>query len=144
MMATYILDTNILRELYVPTPNEKFKHWFTRQEQESFHITTFNIAEIRYGVEKLPPGKKRHDIEIWLNNILLPNFNGRILTFDIKSAQAWGVMTAHNTKTGRPRPHMDSLLASIAIAHDMILVTRNIKDFSGLDIELINPFGDPK
>jgi predicted nucleic acid-binding protein len=143
-MVAYILDTNILREMYVSNPNEKFKSWFTKQDKEDFHITTFNVAEIRYGIEKLPQSKKRQDIESWLDDILLPNFNGRILTFDLKSAQAWGVMAAQNTKTGRPRPHMDSLLASIALAHDMVLVTRNIKDFSGLGIELVNPFGDHK
>lgn len=143
-MAAYILDTNILRELYIPTPDEKFKKWFIKQDQESFYITTFNVAEIRYGIEKLPQSKKRQDIEHWLSNILLPNFSSRILGFDLNSAQAWGAMTARNMKAGRPRPHMDSLLASIALAHDMALVTRNVKDFSGLDIELVNPFGDTK
>jgi len=141
-MAACILDTNVLRELYVPTPNEKFKSWFARQEKEDFHITTFNVAEIRYGIERLPNGKKQQDLEIWLNDLLIPNFTGRILSFDIKSAQAWGGLIAHNIKSGRPRPHMDSLLASMAIAHDMTLVTRNIRDFSGLGIDLINPFGD--
>jgi len=139
-MSLYILDTNILRELYVPVPHEKVISWLKRQEPENLYITTFNVAEIRYGIEQLPEGKKKSGIESWLENLLLPNFNGRVLTFDLKSAQAWGVITAQDKKNGRPRPSMDGLLASIAIAHDMVLVTRNIKDFSGLGIELVNPF----
>jgi predicted nucleic acid-binding protein len=139
-MSLYILDTNILRELYMPVPHEKVIGWLKRQEPENLYITTFNVAEIRYGIEQLPEGKKKSGIESWLENLLLPNFNGRVLTFDLKSAQAWGVITAQDKKNGRPRPSMDGLLASIAIAHDMVLVTRNIKDFSGLGIELVNPF----
>ena len=139
-MTACILDTNVLRELYVAAPHEGFKDWFTRQELEDLHITTFNVAEIRYGIEKLPQGKKRRSIEDWLGDLLLPNFRGRILAFDVKSAEAWGAIMASAMKTGRPRPVMDSLLASMALAHGMTLVTRNIKDFTGLGIELVNPF----
>jgi toxin FitB len=143
-MSFYILDTNVLREFYVPAPNEKAIGWLKQQDPGNLYITTFNIAEIRYGIEQLPEGKKKAGIEFWLNNLLLPNFNSRVLAFDLKSAQAWGMITAQDKKNGHPRPYMDNLLASIAVAHGMALVTRNTKDFSGLDIELINPFGDHK
>jgi predicted nucleic acid-binding protein len=138
----YVLDTNVVREFYVAAPNEKVIGWLKRQEPENLFITTLNVAEIRYGVERLPEGKKRTGLESWLDDLLLPNFNGRILAFELQSAKVWGAIMAKDKKDGRPRPYMDSLLAAVALAHSMHLVTRNIKDFSGLGVELVNPFDD--
>ena len=75
----------------------------------------------------------------WLETDLPPFFTGRILPVDAKVADRWGRMVA---AAGRPLPAIDSLLAATALAHDLILVTRNVKDFAGLPLQIINPWID--
>ena len=68
----------------------------------------------------------------------LPNyFVGRVLTIDAATADRWGRLMA---QAARPLPAIDALLAATALQNDLTLVTRNIKDFAGLDVPLINPW----
>ena len=75
----------------------------------------------------------------WLQTDLPAFFTGRILPVDAQVADRWGRMVA---AAGRPLPAIDSLLAATALAHDLILVTRNVKDFAGLPVQIINPWMD--
>jgi predicted nucleic acid-binding protein len=101
-------------------------------------LSVLSIGEICYGVEKLPPGKKKHELSLWFYNELPRWFNGRIIPFETEVMIEWGRLRA-----GSPRtiPIADSLIASAAITHHMALVTRNIKDFKDIPgINLINPW----
>lgn len=139
-MGHYILDTNILSETFRPDGNENVLRWLKRCSPEDLYLTAFTIGEIRMGAERLPDGKKRAALENWLENIVLPSFAGRVLAFDAVAAHAWARISANDKRTGRPRPTIDAMIAALAVAHGMSLVTRNVRDFEDLDIRLINPF----
>ena len=139
-MSAIILDTNVLSELFRPDPSELVLKWIARHDPKNLYLTAITIAEIYAGMENLPAGKKRSALATWLDDYVLPNFEGRILSFDLKAAPIWGRLTANNKKQGRPRPAIDTMIASIALAHGLTLATRNTKDFGGLALKLINPF----
>ena len=139
-MVRYILDTNVLSEMFRPDPNEHVLRWIKRHDPEHLFLTVFTVGEIRMGAEKLPPGRKHTSLEAWLDDFVLPNFAGRILPFDVKAANVWARLAANDKKNGRPRPTVDAMIASIALSQDFSLVTRNVRDFEDLDMRLANPF----
>ena len=101
-------------------------------------LCAVSIGEISFGVEKLPCGKKKHDLTVWLYTKLSEWFNGRIISLDTETMAEWGRLRA---RTERTLPAVDSLIASAALTHHMTLVTRNTKDFEDIEgIMLINPW----
>jgi len=75
-----------------------------------------------------------------LKRIIDVEFAERILPFDLAAAQAYGGLRARREHRGRPINHMDAMIAAICLVHDATLASRNIRDFDGLDLELVNPF----
>ena len=67
-------------------------------------------------------------------------YRGRTIAFDERAARAYGQIAAEAHARGRPMAQMDALIASVAQAHGATLATRNVRDFEGIDIDLINPF----
>jgi toxin FitB len=135
-----LLDTNALREFYTDRPNAGFTTWLGDRSLKDFYTTAINAGEIRYGIECLPDSHKKRRLAEWWDNYFLPNFEGRILSFDLKAAQIHSLIRAADKRKGAPRPLADGMIAAIALAHDFDLVTRNVKDFAGLDLELMNPW----
>ena len=134
----YLLDTNILSEMQKPHCNPKVRAFTDGLPAESMFICAITIGELCYGVERLPPSKKKHELSIWLYTKLPEWFNGRIVPLDTDTMAEWGRIRA---KVKRTMPVADSLIASVAIAHHMTLVTRNIRDFRDYEgIMLINPW----
>ena len=134
----YLLDTNIISELKKSTCNPKVKSFTDKIPWEDIFITTISIGEISYGIEKLPAGKKKHELTVWLYTKIPEWFKERIISLDIDTMAEWGRICAG---TKRTLPVIDSLIASAAITHHMTLVTRNTKDFENIEgIMLINPW----
>ena len=90
----------------------------------------------------LPPGRRRDRLMAALDTVVLPRFAGRVLVFDEAAAEVWAELQAGCRGEGRCIPVIDSLIAAICSARGFILATRNIRDFEGLGIELINPWSD--
>ena len=134
----YLLDTNIISEMQKPNCNPKVKAFTDEIPLEDMFICAVSIGEICFGVEKLPHGKRKHDLAIWLYTKLPEWFRDRIVFFDMDTMEEWGRIRA---RAGRTMPVIDSLLASAAITRHMTLVTRNTKDFEDIEgIMLINPW----
>jgi predicted nucleic acid-binding protein len=118
--------------------NEKVKSFTDNINWEDLYIPAITVGELCYGIEKLPCGKKRHELSIWLYTELTRWFDRRIVTFDTEVMLEWGKIRA---KTERTLPVADTLIAAASIVHHMFLVTRNTKDFEGIDgINLLNPW----
>jgi predicted nucleic acid-binding protein len=118
--------------------NPKVKAFTDEIPVEDTFICTITIGEMDYGLEKLPVGKKKHELAVWLYTKVPDCFHGRILSLDIEIMEEWGKLRA---KAGRTLPVMDSLIAAAALTHHMTLVTRNTKDFEDIEgIMLINPW----
>ena len=134
----YLLDTNIISEMQKQNCNPKVKAFTDEIPPEDMYLCAVSIGEICYGVEKLPQGKKKHDLAVWLYAKLPEWFKDRIVFFDTDTMEEWGRI---RSRAGRTMPVIDSLLASAAITRHMTLVTRNTKDFEGIEgIMLINPW----
>ena len=134
----YLLDTNVLSEMRKPDCNPKVKAFTDDIPFDDMYICVVSIGELCYGVEKLPPSKKKHELAIWLYTKLPEWFNGRIINLDTDTMAEWGRIRARAVRT---MPVIDMLIASAVLTHHMTLVTRNIKDFEDIEgIMLVNPW----
>jgi len=134
----YLLDTNIISEARKPDCNPKVKAFLDGIAGEDLYICSVTVGEICYGIEKLPPGKKKHELSVWLYSRLPEWFDGRIIPLDTDVMTEWGKIRAG---TDRTMPAVDTMLASAAVTRHMTLVTRNTGDFEGVEgLMLINPW----
>ena len=134
---SYLLDTNVLSELRRTSPDPGVATWFSQRPPATLHLSVLTLGEIRKGIEGvLDEGRKQTLID-WLETDLPTFFTGRILDVDGAVADRWGRLVA---AAGRSLPTIDSLLAATALEHDLVLVTRNTKDFAGLPVEAFNPW----
>lgn len=135
-----LLDTNVISDSARPRPDTSARSWFTAQRPTELFICTPVLAELRYGLERLPEGPRRTHLEEWVGKIEHEGFVDRILTFDRSAAHEFGRLFHRRTSTGRPIATMDAAIASIAKANGAILATRDVDDFANLDLTVINPF----
>lgn len=134
---SYLIDTNVISELIKVKQNTRVVEWFNAVQNRDLYLSVLTIGEIRKGIGKITDIKRREKVCIWLDQELTSWFAGRILPIDQQVANKWGVIQA---QSGRTLPAVDSLIAATALHFDLILVTRNVKDFSYLGLEIINPF----
>jgi len=134
----YLLDTNVISELQKSNCSERVKSFLYALNWDDLYITALTLGEISYGIEKLPHGKKKHDLSIWLYTEIPKWFDGRIITFDSEIMLEWGKIRALSERT---LPVADTMIAAAAIVHHLFLITRNTKDFEDIEgINLLNPW----
>jgi predicted nucleic acid-binding protein len=136
-----LLDTNILSELMRPIPEAAVERWLANQPVASVFISTITEAELRYGVALLPKGKRRSDLSMALQDMLVEDFKGRILSFDSPAAIAFADIAADRRQAGRPITQADAQIAAIARSRGAVLATRNVSDFEECGVDVINPWG---
>ncbi len=137
---SYLIDTNVLSELRKKKPDPNVVKWFEHRARQSLYLSVLTLGEIRKGIEALndPIGSVRRQALIeWLEQDLPTFFLGRVLPVDASVADRWGRLQA---QAARPLPAIDSLLAATALHRNLTLVTRNLKDFSGMKLSVINPW----
>ena len=135
----FLLDTNAVSEWVKPRPNPGLIHWIESADEDRVFLSVISLAELRYGVERMPGGARRSRLEQWLRNELPLRFEGRILSVDPNVAEAWGKTVSRSEAMGRPIGVMDAFLAATAEVHRLTLVTRNISDFPTLKT-VLNPW----
>ena len=134
---SYLIDTNVLSELRRKSPDPGVVTWFSQRPPATLHLSVLTLGEIRKGIEGVGDEVRKQSLIDWLETDLPTFFTGRILDVNGAVADRWGRLVA---ATGRPLPTIDSLLAATALEHDLVLVTRNTKDFAGLPVEVFNPW----
>lgn len=132
---TLLLDTCVVSEAAKPQANEHVREWLTNNDQRLFHISAVTVGEIRYGISRLRDGKRRRELEQWLQ-IVREDFSGRILPLDETVAIHWGQLRANHPNV----PLVDCQLAATAMAHGFTFVTRNAKDFPFPGLAVFNPW----
>ncbi len=136
----YLLDTCVISELVAKQPNPKVVEFVDSLDPDDTYLSVITIGEISKGIEKLSKSKRKLELQAWLKEDLLVRFDRKIISLDADILVAWGVLTAKLEATGRTMPAMDSLIAATARAGQLILVTRNVDDFEGTEIEIENPW----
>lgn len=136
-----LLDTNVLSEVTRPLPETGVLDWLDRLDEDRTFISVVSIAEIRRGVALMAKGRKRDALAEWLARDLTARFEQRIISVEERVALTWGDLMGDAKRSGRGLSSMDGLIAATAIAHDLTLATRHIRDFEGFGIDLINPWG---
>ena len=137
---TYLLDTNVVSALVKPRPEARVVAWIESVDEDDVFLSVVTLSEIRFGVERLPPGARRVGLEEWLSQDLPDRFEGRILAIDQGVADACGRIRAKRLSAGKPINTMDALIASVAARHGLILVTRNERDFEETGVAIHNPW----
>ena len=135
-----VLDTNVVSELMRPSPVASVIEWVARQAAPSLYLSTISEAELRYGVEILPAGQRRDRLRGEIEGMLQEDFAGRVLTFDRSAAQAYAVIGAARRAAGRPIGHADCQIAAVARSIGAPVATRDVSDFEGCGIEVIDPW----
>ncbi len=135
----FLLDTNAISEWVKPRPNAGLIRWMESADEDRVYISVISLAELRYGVERMPGGARRNRLEQWLRDELPLRFEGRILSVNERVAEAWGKTVSRSEAVGRPVGAMDALLAATAEIYRLTLVTRNVSDFPMLKA-VVNPW----
>ena len=136
-MTRILLDTNAVSELANAVPNPSVVSFFA--EQGDLWLSSVVIYELEYGLQLLPEGRRRRQLSEALSGILSA-YGGRILSLDRPSAEWAAIFRAQARRSGRTMDVGDSLIAGIARANAMSVATRNVRDFAGLGLEIVNPW----
>lgn len=134
-----LLDTNVVSELRRSAADPRVIQRVKQITPEDTYISVITIGELVYGAKRLPPSKKRRDLEAWLTS-LEQSYASRILIIDSETTHVWGEVVAVTEAQGRTLPLQDGLIAATALRNGLHLMTRNVKDFEGSGVLLINPW----
>ena len=137
---SFLLDTNVLSEPMKERPNSGVLEWLSQANEDEVFVSVVTITELRYGVERLPTGKRRERLDSWLRKDLISRFKGRILPVDLRIADACGGLMARSESMGRPLEARDAFIAATAEAHGLTLVTRNTSDFEPTLKAIVSPW----
>lgn len=137
-----VLDTNILSAMMSAEPVRKVADWLLDQPSEDLFTAAVCQAEILSGIAILPNGRRRAVLEEAARAMFADDFHGRVLPFDTEAAAAYAEVFADRRKVGRPAGTVDLMLAAIARVREASVVTRNVADFEGVGLTIINPWGD--
>ena len=135
-----VLDTNVLSEAITPNPCVGVASFLALQPRSSLFTTAVTKAELLYGVELLPRGKRRFALHAAITRILTQLLSDRILPFDSDAAESYARIAASRRAMGRPISEADAQIASIVHSRGAALATRNAADFEHCGIKVLNPW----
>jgi toxin FitB len=135
-----VLDTNVLSEFMRPQPNGRVVTWLKQQTRSNLFTTAVTRGEMLYGVLILPEGQRRTRMHQEVEAIFAVDMAGRVLPYDEAAADAHAAVATARRVQGRPVEQSDAMIAGIARSHGATLATRNVRDFEGCGIPLIDPW----
>ncbi|AHK79924.1 plasmid stabilization protein [Ectothiorhodospira haloalkaliphila] len=135
-----LIDTNVISELMRPNPAPAVLAWFGVQDTAVLHISAVGEAELRRGAAVMSEGKRRSRLIAEIDAMITEDFAGRVLPFDSVAAQAFATIFVDRRAAGRPISFPDCQIAATARAHGAAIATRNVTDFTGCGVEVIDPW----
>ncbi|MFZ0704726.1 MAG: type II toxin-antitoxin system VapC family toxin [Candidatus Korobacteraceae bacterium] len=137
---SFLLDTNVVSESTKLRPDAGLMAWLDGVDENSVFLSVITLTELRYGLERLAPGRRRKQLDRWLEHELPQRFEGRILPVDALVADACGRLVARTESLGRPIEARDAFIAATAHVHRLTLVTRNASHFETTLKSILTPW----
>ncbi|MBI5310867.1 MAG: type II toxin-antitoxin system VapC family toxin [Actinobacteria bacterium] len=134
-----VLDTNVISELMRPGREPSVVEWIRNNPPGETYVTAVSIAEISYGLARLPDGRRKQELAHFIVESF-ELFDRFTLPFDSMAASVYGPLVASREAEGRPIDIPDAQIAAICVAHDASLASRNVKDFVGSVESVIDPW----
>ena len=135
-----LLDTNVISELMRAEPDTRFANWLQSLGDEALCTSAVSISEVIYGLERLPDGKRKQSLWDRFEAFMGPESGFPIFAFDEAAAILAGRFRHQREQAGLHAHFADMMIAGIADANGLSIATRNVKDFEGLGVDLINPW----
>jgi toxin FitB len=139
-----ILDTNVISELTRPVPEPGIISWLDSLPAEEIAITAITAAELRYGVRRLPDGRRKKELSVAIDALITADFRGRVEPFGLVAADHYAAVVVARESIGRAISTADAQIAAICRSLGAMLATRNISDFTDTGISLLNPWKPEK
>ena len=135
-----VLDTNVLSELMKPMPSKLVVRWVDQQDPSELYISAITVAEILYGIARLPDGKRKTALLTVASDMFEQDFDGHILAFDAQAAVVYADIVSQSEGSGCQVSMADAQIAAVTQSRQGMLVTRNVNDFKSFKMEIINPW----
>ena len=135
-----LIDTNVVSEPLRKAPEPRVAGWLDAQALETLYLSAITVAELRFGVQSLPAGRRRDRLHEDLEGQVLPVFAGRVLAFDLPASQAYAELMAKARSEGRSIPVSDGYIAATAAANGMMVATRDTAPFEAAGLKTVNPW----
>lgn len=135
-----VLDTNVVSELMRPAPEPKVLAWLDAQPANALWLTSVNVAELLFGLARLPDGARKRGLLASFAAMLEADFGGRVLDFDLRAATVFAEMAADRERAGHRVGLADGQIAAICREHGATLATRNVRHFADVGLDLVNPW----
>ncbi|MDX6238395.1 MAG: toxin FitB, partial [Kribbellaceae bacterium] len=133
-----VLDTDVLSEPLRQDPDVRVLTWL-EHAADGAAITVVSVSELLYGAQRLPAGRRRNQLLVSIEQMLAVA-GSRLLSYDESSARIHASLRVTREAVGQPISVEDGMIAAICLGHEARLATRNIKDFTGLGIDVVNPW----
>ena len=136
-----LLDTNVVSEFMRPAPSPTVGAWLDAQDARRVWVCAVTRAEIELGIALMPDGQRKTGLQQAAQAMFAEEFVGRCLPFDGAAATCYARIVSLRTRIGRPISVEDAQIAAIAVAHGLVLATRNERDFQQIDgLVVVNPW----
>ena len=135
----YLLDTNIVSETFRPQPDKNVVVWLGSVPMDQTRISSVSFGELKRGIHQLKPGKRKTELETWYAQTRA-NYLTRVIAANEVVFERWAEEMESLRRIGRTPQILDALIAATALTHNLVMVTRNVEDFSLFKLQIINPF----
>jgi toxin FitB len=135
-----VLDTNVLSEVVRPQPHAGVVAWLDSLDAAATTTTAITVAELLYGVSRLPRGRRREQLTEAVRAQIEDDLAGRVEPFDAAAAVHYASLVSSREQAGRPIGVADGQIAAICRKLGATLATRDVDDFEGTGVELLNPW----
>lgn len=135
-----VLDTNVISELMHPRADPDLVAWVDQQPTDDIYLTAVTTAELRFGLNRLPDGRRKADLAERVRRMIDEDFADRILPFDDNAAAHYADIATAREQRGTAVSMADAQIAAICRCHSAELATRNTKDFASTGVALVNPW----